>query len=778
MKKAVLTFALLSLMNTAADARTLSPAEALARVAPGDTPSRLNPSRSSAATVPLMTVGSPTAPAVYVFDNAGGGYLIVSADDVAAPLLGYSDSGSFDPADMPANFRWWLGEYESQIERARNAGAGEYSAVSRADRSPIAPLVKTRWDQGEPYNNMSPELNGERTVTGCVATAMAQVMKYYNWPEQAGPDANFSYEWTIGGSTLGWNASGYRFDWNNMADVYGAKGTYTDVQANAVAALMKACGYSVDMQYNVSSAGGSGASTFDVANALVDKFGYDKGINVKLREYSSTEAWQDMIYTNLLTCGPVLYAGNNDSAGHAFVCDGYQGNGYFHFNWGWSGVSDGYFLLDALDPDNQGIGGSTAGYNANQMVILGVRKPVAGSKSEVYMIVDGSLTALKSGTQISIMAGGLYNYSATTLSGSVCGRIVPENGGAEKISVISLVSDLKPGYGYRQPEFKVAANVNNFPSNGTYRVYLAFKNDADGSVTDAKCTADQPGYVLVKRNASTYTVSVPESGTYSVTDMNIETPIYDGCKFLVTGNALWSGNTSVSKNIFGMLISGGKPVAIASTMPQVFKAGNEATHFDYLAEWTGDGTIAEGSYSFVMAMESNGSYKQLCNPVPVTVKANPGPADLKVDSWSVDNPDAVDPNNVTVHVSLSCRSGYYFDNIAAALFYSSSMSYASEFCSDPVSLYAGQSKELTFSGRIPGAVPGEKYMMAIYGDKQLSNAITLTVAGSSGIDDIEADAQDDGDAEYFNLQGIRVENPRNGVFIRRQGGKTTKVIIR
>lgn len=750
MNKSVLTLALLSLLGAGVQARTLSPAEALARAARGDVPVTVKTSRSGAVAAPVMTFGEASAPSLYVFDGENAGYLIVAADDVAAPVLGYSDSGTFDPDNIPVNLRWWFGEYCKQIESAVKAGATEYKApASRADWTSIAPMIATRWDQGAPYWNMCPEIDGERTVTGCVATAMAQVMKYFNWPERVGANANFSYEWRATGQKLEWDASGETLDWANMLDTY-RTGAYNETQANAVAKLMKVCGYSVGMNYNVASTGGSGASDFNAACALVDYFDYDKGINVCLREYYTAEKWQEMVYDNLRTCGPVLYAGSNDSAGHAFVCDGYRSeDGYFHFNWGWSGYSDGYFLLNALDPDNQGIGGSTAGYNNGQSIVLGIKKPGGSAKPVVSMILDGKLSAKVLGKTISLYADGLFNYSTFALDGSICAKIVPEKGGAEKTAAIQIVSGLRPGYGWVPMELGLACNKTYFPDNGTYKVSLAFKSNADNSLTDVQCSADQPGYVLVTRAATKYTVTVPTSGSYSVNDLKLESPIYPASKFLVTGNALWSGATSVTKNIFGVLMTGttaNTAVAIGSTMPQDFKASNEPVHFDYLAEWIDmspdyeDG-IPAGEYCFAMAIAEGEEIVLISNPINVTVQPEPR---VGIAAWSIDNADAVNPQAVTVRAKVTGVEGDFNGSIIVAFFDENTLSYVWEFESSPFSLAAGESTDIAWTGSIPGAVPGARYLCALYnGSEQLvsrNEAITITIANPSGIDDIILDS--------------------------------------
>ena len=303
---------------------------------------------------------------VYVFNDNGGGFLIVSADDVATPLLGYSDTGSFDAGAIPPAMQYWLDCYSDEIEQSVSAGtvgrAGVAYAAAEA-RADIAPLIHTKWNQGSPYNDLCPTIAGKRCVTGCVATAMAQIMKYYNYPQHGTGSHSYTQEDIEGAISADFGATTY--DWNAMLDEYDADSPAAS--RKAVATLMYHAGVSVDMQYNP---GASGAFPSDVAESLVKYFNYDKKIKYLLRDDYALSEWKNIVYEELSASRPVLYSGRG-SSGHVFVCDGYQyrdGEDYFHINWGWSGAYDGYFLLTALDPDGQG-----AGYNSDQGLIVGIQ---------------------------------------------------------------------------------------------------------------------------------------------------------------------------------------------------------------------------------------------------------------------------------------------------------------------------------------------------------------------------------------------------------------------
>lgn len=318
-----------------AQARTLTPDEALSRLQTDPAAAKASAARGIAAAQPHLAFTQTTEtgqPTVYVFDNqASNQVLFVSADDVVAPLLGYADS---TPAgtEMPPQLRWWLEQYASQIAYAQLNGVGDSGQSApgavlapATERTPIAPLVKTTWDQGAPYNNDCPKSGDQTTYTGCVATAMAQLMNYFKYPEKGTGTVSV----TFNNQTLSMNLATTTLNWANMLDSYPTATSGTLTQRRAVSTLMKACGYSVDMSYGTSA---SGAVTSEVVSALVNNFNYDPGCSWADRSYYSRDDWHNLIYNNLKNCGPVLYSGRSTDGGHAFICDGYSDDGFYHFN--------------------------------------------------------------------------------------------------------------------------------------------------------------------------------------------------------------------------------------------------------------------------------------------------------------------------------------------------------------------------------------------------------------------------------------------------------------
>ena len=325
---------------------------------------------------------STTAESYYIFNiGSNEGYVIAAGDDCAPAILGYADAGYIDVDSMPVNLQSWLEEYAQQIQFMQENGFASLKAPKlTSSYAPISPLLTTSWDQQDPYNQNCPDFfSYGKCVTGCVATAMAQVMYYHRTNSVAQTTAQIpAYDcrtlWLNGSDTLGHIhvdaiPAGSPIDWSNMLDSY--SGSATTTQKQAVANLMKYCGAAVQMNYANAWSGGSGAYSTEVPTALKAFFNYSSETMLKNRsDYSSNDAWESLIYNELSSSRPVYYSGSNSSGGHAFVCDGYDGSGYYHINWGWSGTSDGYFLLTALDPNQQGTGGSSSGYNQNQAALI------------------------------------------------------------------------------------------------------------------------------------------------------------------------------------------------------------------------------------------------------------------------------------------------------------------------------------------------------------------------------------------------------------------------
>jgi PKD repeat protein len=283
----------------------------------------------------------------YIFIFQSGGFVMVAADDAVIPVIGYSVSEPFDVNNIPINAQDWFEQYSDQIKAIidqqvdNTATKKEWTKILTGQfndsKLTVNPLCSTLWDQSYPFNNSCPG----GSYTGCVATAMAQVMKKWNYPT-TGIGSHSYTDATYGVQTVNF-ASG-TYDWANMKDDYS---TSTATQRAAVAKLMYHCGVSVNMQYSTS---GSGAYSMDVPDALIDHFGYASTAEIKYKSNFTNANWITLLKTELDAGRPIFYSGDDGSSGHAFVFDGYNASSQFHVNWGWSGSSNGYFTVGSLNP--------------------------------------------------------------------------------------------------------------------------------------------------------------------------------------------------------------------------------------------------------------------------------------------------------------------------------------------------------------------------------------------------------------------------------------------
>ena len=311
-----------------------------------------------------LTPQSDALPIFYVFSSDSSGYVIISGDDKMSPVLSYSTTGHFDMSDVPPALSQWLESYKQQILwLINNNVATDYSNAGQWEdlknntvRNPakaraVDPLITTKWSQSPYYNALCPG----GCVTGCVATAMAQVMKYWNYPA-TGTGSHSYYHPTYGTLSADFGSTTYKWDRMPMR---------VESPNSSVALLMYHAGVGADMNY---SPGLSGASILNAEYALETHFGYSSSMRWLERDDYSPDEWLNILKTELDEGRPVLYVGNGDGGGHAFIADGYDNNSMFHMNWGWGGSCDGFVLLTDIDPGNGG-----GGFNSNQEVIVGIK---------------------------------------------------------------------------------------------------------------------------------------------------------------------------------------------------------------------------------------------------------------------------------------------------------------------------------------------------------------------------------------------------------------------
>jgi hypothetical protein len=385
---------------------------------------------------------------VYVCNiGAGDGFVLIAGDDRARPVLGYAESGRFEPQQMPVNIKGWLQFYQREMcslpEDTSPASDADLVRTPslRSDVSASTVLLETAcWDQTAPYNDQCPlNSQGKRTVTGCVATAMGEVMHFHRHPPQGSGNSTFAYIDNMRPTVL-YVYFGVDYQWDDMLSVY-RESLWTPAQADAVSQLLYHCGRAAGMNYSLS---GSGATSFAMQEALINNFSYDAGCYLAFRDRYDKAEWEDLIRREISDRRPVLYSGNSDQVGHMFVVDGFTADGFFHVNWGWNGVSNGFFLLSSLNPSEQGAGGGSvgSGFNTLQDAMIGLRPATSETGLPHYELffgyfgndihgqpgISASVSDFVSGYSFKLYYSHLLNYGYRFYSGKCAFCVVDDAG--------------------------------------------------------------------------------------------------------------------------------------------------------------------------------------------------------------------------------------------------------------------------------------------------------------------------------------------------------------
>lgn len=423
----------------------------------------------------------------YVFSGISGGFAFVSADDRTPALLAFNRNNLYDADNIPQPLKLLLKKYADEVahlaanEKLKTvvpaaAGAGSSLKASRLTGCSIAPLLgNMEWGQATPYNDKCPVSGDGHCPTGCKATAMAQVMNYYQYPAAVVTEIP-AYTTSILNVTIPAVAKGTTFDWSNMLDSY--LDTYTTEQAEAVANLMAVCGSVLNMTYN----GNSSASDVDESVVMPKYFGYDADLALCIRRsvYTLTE-WNEILYNELANGRPVIMGASSMGGGHAFICDGISSDGLFHINWGWDGAFNGYYDITLLAPDyNDQIGSSNTedGYTQDMCAIIGLQPD--NGKTDVSNV--SLVNSLGASYQTNDRGYHFVFFTYTTpyphdVTCSVGAGYQDENGKVVCLSDYGSKT-LVTGVGYQQSTVS-ALDVSSFKPGKTYKICLIEK-DGDG----------------------------------------------------------------------------------------------------------------------------------------------------------------------------------------------------------------------------------------------------------------------------------------------------------
>ena len=439
-----------------------------------------------------------------------GGFAFIANDDRFSAVLGYSDC-KYDENNLPPAMLWWMEAINASLDKALESGEQPEMAPPTDFGYPeaVESLVKTKWNQGTPYNNKCPTYTEGTTtqhyVTGCVATSMSQVMKYHNYPAK-GKATSVSYLFYPNGSSQnGVTARAYlgvTYDWDNMIENY-EQAKYTDAQASAVATLMFNNGVAVEMQY---SKNGSAAYSNDAAKALKTYFSYS--IKFMDRRIYSTKEWMDNIYNELSNGFPIIYGGQSKSGGHSFVFDGYDANGLVHVNWGWGGSGDGYFDVATLN-----------GYDENQDMIRS--HPLDKEENEIPYTSTWGLekpfnASIVSGKNVKIGTDAIYNFDADPFTGNIALGVISLSSNSASAYTIATVSDKKIYDGYRP--FYGTMDFSDFP-DGEYILTLLTKAETESSWQYVRSADDVTNSLAMTISGESITFEPLSSDWFVTTDI-------------------------------------------------------------------------------------------------------------------------------------------------------------------------------------------------------------------------------------------------------------------
>ena len=461
---------------------------------------------------------------VNVYGIKGKGVVFISKDDDIEPVLGISDE-DFDVNNMPCGMKWWLNTANKSLERMKAKGI-TYSANPMAASGRPTYFIKTYWNQDTPFNNLCPQINGSAAPTGCIATAMAQIMKYYQYPATSKGTGIYSVttykDKNDKEGTTKWDKLelGHTYEWTKMKNKYLRPTGDTD---NAVAKLMRDAGAASRMNYQAEA---SGTIEWYAAKGFAENFRYDSlAISCLQRDFYTDAEWMEMVRKEMEAKQPVLYCGSDEiDGGHAFLLDGIQSDGKVHVNWGWSGSGNGWYDINILKPkayDGSALS-SGNGFNIGQSMVLGFKKqetPSADEENISQWITDGYSFYI-SNNELHVKLTNAYNYSHRVFEGRLGIVLQGMSDNSSKLYTDPIFEtdtetpyvDMLSGFNYGDNDHpEVDFNLSQEPelkniSAGTYKLFIGSKSTKESSY---QCLRGVGGTIM-------YTLAVAADGTMTL----------------------------------------------------------------------------------------------------------------------------------------------------------------------------------------------------------------------------------------------------------------------
>lgn len=718
---------------------------------------------------------------LYVFNATGSqGYVIVAADDQADEILGYSDSGTFSMTDMPENLRSWMGTYVDQISYLKRNHLKKSETSATPYTKEVKPLLgNIQWNQDSPYNDLCPAYDiSSRCATGCVATAMAQVMYYNRWPEQGVGTHTYAPS-IMYGKTLTADFANTHYNWDAMLPQYDANSS--DEARNAVAELMLHCGISVDMQYSSSS----GAASLPIPQALVNYFGYDRGIAYRTRQnYSSTE-WQNIIIDELDHQRPLIAMGRSSAGGHCFVFDGYDRNGLIHVNWGWGGMSNGYFRTSALTPATQGIGGADGGFNYNQYIVTGIQRPTEGTYADIELVSSEGLVPSKThvapGESLNMaLHGTLYNagwQDAPLYFGLVA---VDATGQQTVVKNLNTPDTVAMTYMYNGLTFDDVT----LPSlaDGDYRLYPAARSTEEGSpwhpIRDEY--VGYPNYLNVSVADGAATFTYPDYFCLNADSVTTEQEVFAKKLTQVKAHIANTGDVNYLGEVQPLLLDTktGRKVAEGTKLKIDLAPGADIA-LDFVDAFN----VEPGDYLLTLIDDDE---RHICNSQKISILSAPDEA-VVTPAEQLAFEGTVNKENLDITAHIKCTSGFYSGY--AYFFILNESGAVQKGCLDPQYFHVkeGETADVRFTGPFENGVDGTLYTAtlllydgttySILAPREMSTC-QFTLGTETGIHSLTGNTTSNA-ATIYHLNGTRVqatdlESLPHGTYIVKANGRSFK----
>lgn len=734
------------------------------------------------------------AESLYIYNVGNEAFAIVSGDDAVEPILAYSMDGTFCTENVPEHIRQWLQTYvDEQNYYTNNAGSQRAFATATTQSAypnSVAPILKSngeliQWDQSAPFNDDCPNYMGSRSAAGCVATALAQIMYYHRWPEKA-QGGSKSYLTATYGIADDFTFTGTTFDYGKMLPYY-YKGLYTEEQGAEAAKLTHAVGVAVDMDY---APEGSGAHSMDIGNAFVKYFNYDRNIHYVMRDYFTLGEWLDMIKGEISAGRPICYAGTSASIGHQFVIDGYGGNGMVHINWGWAGMSDGYFRLSVLAPSAVGIGGgsvTSGGFVFNQGMWLGMQRPTEGTEPVSFYITEAAnmtadKTSLLTGERISCGLPNFYNAS-TDFDGAIGLVLTTEDG-------TQYVLDQKPekrscGYGMGSNTGNVIEMSGAMPEgldDGMHTLAFATKATSEPRWSRIRSRDGFNDRYLVKAEGGKLTLTQAVQLPDAIGTLSSDHTIYTRCRCQFTAKLT---NTTPSEyfgiahvGIYTMEGDSPKLIALCGENQVSLPVGEETeVVFKASIEGYNGNAVERGDYKACVLLEHQDKFYMVGEEIDVTINRIPsGMANLVADEFSVEDTELALNESLCGNINVTNMQSVYSGNVGIIIFKKGSNS-GKAYWEKEVFLEKGTSASMSYD--IPVQWSAGEYKAELRYNESYTNVIKsvdfVVKDEYAAINNVTADNADV-PVTYYSISGKRLSSaPKHGLYLVRHGNKTVCV---